>query len=112
MAPLLEQAGVFRFWLSLILQGQPGRWSASFASMYDRGQNILPASIDFGSLQDFRSLVMATKLWRSATRKPILLFLLFGWLLLRIETRALSSLLFHEPPRRPYDLRPEIADKR
>lgn len=42
----------------------------------------------------------------------MLLFLLFGWLLLRIETRALSSLLFHEPPRRPDGPCPDIPPLR
>jgi len=34
------------------------------------------------------------------TRKPKLLFLLFGLLLFRLETRQLLLLLFQEPPRR------------
>ena len=33
------------------------------------------------------------------TRKPLLSFRLFGLFLLRIAARALSSVLFHEPPR-------------
>ncbi len=33
------------------------------------------------------------------TRKPILLLRLFGWLLLRVDERTLSGLLFQEPPR-------------
>lgn len=35
-----------------------------------------------------------------AGRKPLLLFLLSGLLLLRLAERQLLSLLFHEPPRR------------
>ena len=34
-----------------------------------------------------------------ATRNPMLLFLLSGWLLLRLAERQLSALLFQDPPR-------------
>ena len=35
----------------------------------------------------------------ATTRKPMLLLRLFGLFLLRNEAAALSTLLFHEPPR-------------
>lgn len=37
------------------------------------------------------------------TRNPMLLLRLFGWLLLRLSARALSCLLFQEPPRTTRD---------
>ncbi len=52
---------------------------------------------------------------RTPNRKPILLFRLFGLLLLRTAARALSSLLFHDPPRitrsagPPHRLRPRVC---
>ena len=39
-------------------------------------------------------------MWDAQTnRKPMLLFRLFGWWLLRLAQRALSWLLFQDPPR-------------
>ena len=39
-------------------------------------------------------------MWDAHTnRKPMLLFRLFGWLLFRLAQRALSRLLFQQPPR-------------
>jgi len=39
-------------------------------------------------------------MWDAQTnRNPILLFRLFGWLLLRLAQRALFWLLFQDPPR-------------
>jgi hypothetical protein len=98
------------------MRKQPGRRSASFASMHDReskhtaGKYMLLRVFDKNGrlLRSARNDVCDAKLWRTTTRKPMLLFLLFGWLLLRIETRALFSLLFHEPPRRPCDLCPDV----
>jgi len=54
----------------------PGSRPASFASASDRSQSALPAE--------------KANLWKAATRKPMLLFLLFGLFLLRMDTRALS----------------------
>jgi phosphoribosyl-dephospho-CoA transferase len=40
-------------------------------------------------------------MWDAQTnRKPTLLFRLFGWLLFRLAQRALSRLLFQQPPRK------------
>ncbi len=36
------------------------------------------------------NFVLQANLWKATTRKPMSLFLLFGWLLLRMDTRALS----------------------
>ncbi len=53
------------------------------------------------------------KMWENRTRQPLLLFLLLGLFLLRRAQRALSSLLFQDPPRsarisRP---RPQYSDR-
>ena len=73
-----------------------------------KGQPIVPRSLTVVEAYYWQIQRTLAKLWRdTTTRKPMLLFLLFGWLLLRIETRALFSLLFHEPPRRPYDPCPD-----
>ena len=56
------------------------------------------------------------KMWETATRNPLLSFLLSGLFLLRYEQRALSRLLFQEPPRNTrkslYDRAPHMPAKR
>ena len=66
-----------------------------------------PASLNARALGDGQHCAAARADW--ARRKPMLLFRLSGLFLLRLATRTLFSLLFHEPPRKTPSGAPRIS---